>query len=72
MWWVAPVRERGLKSFYLAKSRKRGRKVAPVRERGLKYQDSRHARRRVERSREGAWIEIQQYMMNVVMPAALP
>ena len=24
------------------------------------------------RSREGAWIEIQEYMMNVVMPAVAP
>ena len=54
---VAPVRERGLKSFacklYISTS-----DVAPVRERGLKCKLSALTSGYNRRSREGAWIEI--------------
>mgnify|MGYP004627266057 CR=1 FL=1 len=55
--YVAPVRERGLK-YCLTDSEILGGAVAPVRERGLKYVFGGTVRAGAGRSREGAWIEI--------------
>ena len=56
--FVAPVRERGLKSADHSLHRDH-LQVAPVRERGLKFPRwSGSGRMVISRSREGAWIEI--------------
>ena len=57
---VAPVRERGLKSKPEG-VRINVLTVAPVRERGLKFGVVLTPARLMSRSREGAWIEIDQY-----------
>ena len=60
---VAPVRERGLK-WTSAGNQPKHRTVAPVRERGLKYFDGAgQTGRSIGRSREGAWIEIEQSLV---------
>ena len=55
--WVAPARERGLKSADALKSFPWLR-VAPARERGLKWFTLAQLIRSYSRSREGAWIEM--------------
>ena len=70
---VAPARERGLK-FILSRRNHSPPTVAPARERGLKsrqsYDDEKSSNRR---SREGAWIEIEDIFklgfVTIVAPA---
>ena len=70
---VAPVRERGLKleKRYMSVDL---RSVAPVRERGLKWQGNYFCKKvRYGRSREGAWIEISDFLSAFThMLASLP
>ena len=68
---VAPVRERGLKSY-----RNDGVQpvysVAPVRERGLKSWTVRFLPVLLRRSRKGAWIEIRTLGFRIVVIGSLP
>ena len=70
---VAPVRERGLKSYGTTYSIKYTA-VAPVRERGLKFLDLGWGADDAvySRSREGAWIEISSMMIPSVLLPSLP
>ena len=66
--WVAPVRERGLKYHIIANFNITGM-VAPVRERGLKYCQGNDDDKKVfGRSREGAWIEIPEFVGSSLKP----
>ena len=68
---VAPVRERGLKFYFLLRSLHAFR-VAPVRERGLKLVRGFGNRGGISRSREGAWIEIMDAETGNVLGAVAP
>ena len=69
---VAPVRERGLKLLGKRRIHKL-RLVAPVRERGLKLPLCRTILSICSRSREGAWIEIEDiFKLGFVTIKSLP
>ena len=68
---VAPARERGLK-LYLYQAGTNFVRVAPARERGLKYPDLLFRLFHLCRSREGAWIEIDESELIEFIMRSLP